>query len=148
METHEEGGSASPRGGRDTEAKSRPVPHRSRLVDGDRAPCTTDHQADRVSRQEPRDDGMDRASCTTRPPEDRGLWPLGESRAASGRRISFKTYKNGVDGRTWVVGREFESYVQCKIAFSKIKGVSSCQESEKRFWIPRNWNRVYWRVDP
>ena len=85
METHEEGRSASPRGGRYTEAQSRP-----RLLDGDRAPCSTDHQAERMCRQEPRDDDVDRAPFTTCPPKDPGLGPLGESRAAPGRRISFK----------------------------------------------------------
>ena len=92
MQTHEEGGSAFPHGGRGTEAQSSPVPHRPKLVDGDRTPCTTDHQAERVSRQEPHDDDMDRAPGTTHRPEDPGLGPLGESRAATGRRISFKTF--------------------------------------------------------
>ena len=32
-----------------------------------------------------------------------------------------KTFTNGVDGRTWVVDREFESHVHHEIAFSKIK---------------------------
>ena len=79
METHEEGGSASAHGGRESEAQSPPVPHRPRLVDVDRMPYTTDHQAERVSRQEPHEDDVDRATCTTRPHVDPGLGPLGES---------------------------------------------------------------------
>ena len=39
---------------------------------------------------------------------------------------------NGVVDRPWVVGREFDEE----------KRISSCQESEKYFWIPRNWNHV------
>ena len=68
--------------------------HRPRLVDGDRAPCTADHQAERVSRRLPHDDDVDRAPCTTRPreePEPR-LELQDEARAASGRRTSFKTF--------------------------------------------------------
>ena len=30
-----------------------------------------------------------------------------------------KTLTNGVDGRTWVVGREFESHVHHEIAFQR-----------------------------
>ena len=88
METHEGVGSASPHGGRGTEAQSPSVPHRLRFVDGDRAPCTTDHQTERVSRQEPHDDAVDRTPCTTRPHEEpeRRLEPQDEARASSGRR--------------------------------------------------------------
>ena len=93
METREEEESDSPHGGRDTESQSPSVPHRPRLVDGDRALCTTAHQAERVSRQEPHHDDVDRAPCTTRPhkePEPRPE-PQDEARAASGRRTSFET---------------------------------------------------------
>ena len=69
MKTHEVGGSASPHGGRATEAQSPSVPHRPSLVDGDRAPCPTDQHEEQEPRPEPQD----------------------EARAASGRRTSFKT---------------------------------------------------------
>ena len=93
METHEVGGSASPHGGRATETQSPSVRHRPRIVDGDRAPCTTDQQAEHVSRQEPHADDVDRAPCTTDPHKEQEprLEPQDEARAASARRTSFKT---------------------------------------------------------
>ena len=51
MEAYQVGGSVSPHGGRATEAQSPSVPHRPRLVDGDRALCTTDQQAEHESRR-------------------------------------------------------------------------------------------------
>ena len=61
-----------------------------------------------------------------------------------------KTFTNGVDGRSWVVGREFESHVHHEDRVLKKSEFphDKCQESEKHFWIPRNCNRVWWRVDP
>ena len=92
METHEIGGSASLHGGRATEAQSISVPHRPRLVDGDRAPCTTYQQEEHKSRQEPYDDDVDSAPCTDQQEEQKPRpAPQDEARAASSRCTSFKT---------------------------------------------------------
>jgi len=91
METQEVEGSASPHGGRATEAQGPSVPHRPRPVDVDRAPCTTDQQVEHESRQEPHQNDVDRAPCTTKH-EEKELRPEPPdgARAASARRTSSK----------------------------------------------------------
>ena len=72
------------------------------------------------------------------------------ARPARGYSVSLPCHlTNGVD-RPWVVGREFESHVLHENAFWT-KWISSCHESEKYFWISRNWNHVLvtrWPVYP
>ena len=53
-----------------------------------------------------------------------------------------KTLTNGVDGRTWVVSREFESHDHHENAFAKKMNFLIVKNLKKYSWIPKNWNRV------
>ena len=48
-----------------------------------------------------------------------------------------------VDGRAWVVGRDFESHVHHEKCFLKESDFPRVENLKKYFWIPKKWNRVF-----